>query len=138
MQKFLTPVLALIVWTFVMWVVMYSRRIPAMRKLNKDTQAFIRNPKLKEELPDKTRWAIDNYNHLHEQPVLFYALMGYLYMTEHTTPFFLGLAWAYVGIRIVHSIVQVTANHVLLRFFLFGIGSICLMAMTLAVVAGLF
>ncbi|PHR57689.1 MAG: hypothetical protein COA43_11790 [Robiginitomaculum sp.] len=138
MENFLTPVLALILWTFVMWAVMYWRRIPAMNAITKNTQEFIDDPKLGEQLPAKARWAADNYNHLHEQPVLFYALMGYLFMTEHTGAFFLNLAWAYVIIRIVHSLLQITSNRVVIRFGLFVLGSLCLIAMAVRAALYLF
>ncbi|PHR91202.1 MAG: hypothetical protein COA69_11825 [Robiginitomaculum sp.] len=138
MQDFLTPMLALIVWTFVMFLWMYKRRIPAMNAISKDTQEFIRNPKLGEQIPEKARWVADNYNHLHEQPVLFYALMAYLFMTQQTDTFNLALAWGYVGIRVVHSLVQVTINKVLVRFGLFGLGSLCLMVLAVRAVLNLF
>ncbi|HFB55452.1 MAG TPA: MAPEG family protein [Hellea balneolensis] len=129
MHDFLTPVLALILWTLVMWFVMYWRRIPAMNTITKDTQEFIRNPKLGEKIPAKARWAADNYNHLHEQPVIFYALVGYLFLTNQTDSFNLYVAWAYVAIRVIHSLVQITSNKVMVRFPLFALGSLMLMIM---------
>ncbi|NNE56757.1 MAG: MAPEG family protein [Hellea sp.] len=129
MQHFLTPVLALILWTFVIWIWMYKRRIPAMLAITKNTQDFIDNPALGEQLPAKAKWAADNYNHLHEQPVIFYALMFYLHAVELTPDWMLYLACAYVGIRILHSLVQVTSNKVNARFGLFALGSIILMVM---------
>ena len=138
MENFLTPVLALIIWTFVIWALMYKRRIPAMNAISKNTQDFIDNPKLGEQLPAKARWAADNYNHLHEQPVVFYALMFYISLTNGADQIFLYLAWAYLAIRIIHSLVQVTSNKVLLRFGLFAGGSIILIIMALRAAAALF
>ncbi len=138
MDHFLTPVLALIVWTFVMWLVMYMRRIPAMNKITKNTQAFIDDPKLYEKMPKSATWAADNYNHLHEQPVIFYALIFYLFLTQQLDAVNLYCAWGYVGIRVLHSIVQITANKVLPRFGLFALGSLLLIVMALRAVAGLF
>lgn len=129
MENFLTPVLALILWTFVMWVWMYKRRIPAMMAITKNTQEFIDKPEMKDLIPAKARWAADNYNHLHEQPVVFYALMFYLYLTKLTPDWLFYLAWAYVIIRICHSLSQVTSNKVMVRFSLFVLGSIVLMVM---------
>jgi len=131
MGNFLTPVLALILWTFVMWAVMYARRIPAMNAITKNTQRFIDEPELKDQIPAKVRWAADNYNHLHEQPVVFYALMFYLHLEELTPSWILYLAWAYVIIRVVHSLVQITSNKVIARFSLFVLGSICLLVMAI-------
>ena len=129
MEHFLTPVLALILWTFVMWAVMYARRIPAMQAISKNTQDFIDNPKLGEQMPAKARWAADNYNHLHEQPVIFYALMFYLYAMGERAEWLLIAAWIYVIIRVVHSLVQITSNKVMIRFALFALSSIVLIVM---------
>ena len=138
MDHFLTPVLALIIWTFVIWALMYKRRIPAMNAISKNTQDFIDDPKLGEQLPAKARWAADNYNHLHEQPVIFYALMFYLFAVGQMDSFNLYLAWGYVAIRVIHSLVQVTSNKVLVRFGLFALGSILLILMALKSAAALF
>lgn len=138
MERFLMPVLALIIWTFVMWCVMYWRRIPAMNALSKRTQDFIDDPKLGEQLPAPARWAADNYNHLHEQPTIFYAIMFYLALTAQTGDFYLYCAWAYVVLRVVHSLVQVTSNAVLVRFGLFAISSIVLIIMSLRAFAHVF
>ncbi|MGJ8563747.1 MAG: MAPEG family protein [Alphaproteobacteria bacterium] len=138
MGHFLTPVLALIIWTFVMWTLMYMRRIPAMNAITKRTQDFIDNPKLGETLPAKARWAADNYNHLHEQPVIFYALMFYLFSLGQTDALNTNFAWGYVALRIIHSLVQITSNKVLLRFGLFAVSSIVLIVMALRAAAHLF
>ncbi|NNC37278.1 MAG: MAPEG family protein [Acidimicrobiales bacterium] len=138
MGEFLTPVLALILWTFVMWVLMYKRRIPAMQAISKDPQDFVTDPKFGEKLPASARWAADNYNHLHEQPVIFYALMFYLHLTGNGDSAAMYLAWAYVMVRVVHSVVQVTSNKVMTRFTLFVIGSLLLLVMALRAAAALF
>jgi len=138
MGEFLTPVLALIIWTFVMWVWMYKRRIPAMMAITKNTQDFIDDPKLKDKIPAKAQWVAENYNHLHEQPVIFYALMFYLQLTGQGDSLALQLAWAYVAIRVLHSLVQVTSNKVMIRFPLFALGSIVLIIMGVRAVMNLF
>ena len=135
MGEFLTPVLALILWTFIMWVLMYKRRIPAMQAITKNIQDFIDDPKLGEKIPAKARWAADNYNHLHEGPVLFYALMFYLSLSGQGDELNLMIAWAYVAVRVIHSIVQVTSNKVMARFSLFVLSTILLIVM--AVRAGI-
>ncbi len=131
MDHFLTPVLALVGWTFIMWIWMYWKRIPAMNKITKNTQAFIDDPSLYEKMPKNAVWAADNYNHLHEQPVLFYALMFYIFLTNQIDALSVYCAWGYVGTRVLHSIVQVTSNKVLARFGLFVLGSLMLIAMTI-------
>lgn len=138
MQQFLTPVLALILWTFVLWVLMYWRRIPAMNKINRNPQKFIDDPALWDKMPKSATNAADNYNHLHEQPVIFYALMFYISLSGQGDNIYMYLAWGYVAIRIVHSLVQVTTNKVMHRFSLFALASVVLMIMGLRAATGLF
>ncbi len=131
LTRFLTPVLILIGWTLIMWLWMYATRIPAMQKAGIDPDDG-RHPGnvLKEKIPANTRAVADNYNHLHEQPTLFYALMFFAALTGGGSALMLKLAFAYVALRVVHSLVQVFSPKVMLRFFTFAICSIVLMAMT--------
>ncbi len=120
------PVLALVVWTFVMWFWMYATRIPAMRAAGIDP-AKVKGKEDLGKLPQKVNWIADNYNHLHEQPTVFYALAIYTHIAGVTDTISVALCWIYVGIRIVHSIVQATSNFVPARFYIFAIGSLVLM-----------
>jgi len=138
MGNFLTPVLALILWTFVMWIWMYKRRIPAMNAISKNPQKFIDDPELWEKMPSSAKNVADNYNHLHEQPVIFYALMFYISLNTQADDIYMYLAWAYVAIRVVHSLIQVTTNKVMHRFSLFALGTVVLMVMGLRAAIGLF
>ena len=137
MSHFLTPVLALIIWTLIIMMVMYKRRIPAMNAISKRTQDFIDDPKLGEKIPAPARWAADNYNHLHESPTIFYALMLTIFLMDKVTPLALYCAWGYVAIRVIHSIVQITSNKVLVRFSLFVLSAILLIIMALSTAAKL-
>jgi hypothetical protein len=123
----LTPVLALITWTLVIWGWMYATRIPAMQKAKIDPQSAI-HPGSLETLPDKVRVVADNYNHLHEQPTIFYALCLYTHLAGVADALTVGLAWAYVALRVVHSVVQIIVRRVTLRFFTFVAGTLCLIA----------
>lgn len=123
------PVLALVAWTLVIWVVMYVRRIPAMQAAKIDPQDAALKGSL-DKLPPQARQAADNYNHLHEQPTIFYALALAIAVAGIADPLFVTLAWAYVASRVVHSIVQVTVNRVVIRFAVFVAGTLILMAMT--------
>ena len=125
----LSPILALIVWTFVMWIWMYATRIPAMRAAGIDPTRIKRKDDL-DGLPVRVKQIADNYNHLHEQPTTFYALLVYTHLVGVADGLNLQLAWAYVGIRVVHSLVQSTRNFVPLRFTVFVLGSIMLMIIT--------
>lgn len=81
-------------------------------------------------LPDKARAAADNYNHLMEQPTIFYALMFFLALSEKGSEALLYLAWAYVILRVLHSFVQVSVGKVMVRFALFALSTLVLIAMT--------
>lgn len=128
--EFLTPVLLLISWTIIMWLWMYATRIPAMQKAKVNPDDYRHPGTSGDMLPANVRSIADNYNHLHEQPTLFYALMLFTAMTGGGTTLMNGLAFGYVGVRIVHSLVQSFSPRVALRFLVFSIGSIILMVMT--------
>ena len=124
----IAPVLALVGWTFVMWFWMYATRIPAMQRANVDMAEMSRtNAKL--DLPAEVARVADNYNHLHEQPTIFYALALATQVAGAADGVAVGLAWTYVASRVVHSLVQATRNVIPLRFAVFAIGSLVLMAL---------
>ena len=130
MNTILAPVMALVGWTFVMWLWMYATRIPAMQA------AKINAAKLKQKsdldpLPIPVKQIADNYNHLHEQPTVFYALITYTFLVGNTTDVTVSLAWSYVVLRVVHSLVQCTVNKVLVRFAVFAASSLVLITLVI-------
>jgi hypothetical protein len=124
----IAPVLALIAWTFVMWVWMYATRIPAMKAANIDVDAISRTG-AKLELPPEVTRVADNYNHLHEQPTLFYALALAAQAGGAVDSASIALAWGYVLLRVVHSLVQATKNVIMVRFSVFAMASTVLFAL---------
>src|SRR6478735_1690816 len=126
MNNILVPVLALTIWTFVIWFWMYVTRLPAMQKAGVDARKIKRKDEL-DVLPVKVKQIADNYNHLHEQPTVFFALAFYSHLVGVADGFNIQLAWAYVGLRLVHSLVQCTVNFVPLRFLVFVLSSLVLM-----------
>lgn len=128
MSSILAPVLALVCLSLLVWIWMYATRIPAMQraKLNPQEARF---PGSLDVLPDGVRQVADNYNHLMEQPTIFYALVFYIFLAGHSDPTHIWLAWAYVALRVVHTLVQGTANIVNLRFLVFATSTIVLMVM---------
>jgi hypothetical protein len=129
----IAPVVALIAWSLIMLIWLYATRIPAMAKAKlrpgKATKADM------EALPSAN--VANNYNHLMEQPTLFYALCFALqFLGQGDNTINIGLAWLYVAIRIVHSLVQATVNIIVLRFFIFVLGSLVLIALTVHAAAG--
>ncbi len=114
----LTPVLVLILWTFTIFLIMSYGRTRFM----KDPQDAAHTKDLKGTLPAWVERAADNYNHLFEQPVAFYAVTLAIALINSIDLLMMQLAWAFVTLRIIHSLVQLTFNLVLVRFMIFLIG----------------
>ena len=125
----LQPVVTLIAWTMVMWLWMYATRIPAIQKAKMRLDSEAINGVQMSTLPARVRWKADNYNHLLEQPTIFYATAITLALLGAGGGINLQLAWAYVGIRVAHSLVQVLVNKIEVRFGLFTLSSLVLVAM---------
>ena len=124
----LQPVVALGAWTMVMWVWMYSTRIPAMRAAKLDPNELSKQGtgKLDNLLPPQVQWKAHNYNHLHEAPTVFYAVAIVLAIIGQGDGYNLWLGWLYFGLRVVHSLVQAIANIIVLRFAIFAVSSLVL------------
>jgi len=137
MTSMLTPVLALVVLSLLVWIWMYATRIPAMQRAGIDPQNA-RHPGSLDDLPSSTRQVADNYNHLMEQPTIFYALVFYIVLAGHSDAFGIYLAWSYVGLRVVHTLIQCTVNNVTMRFSVFALSTLVLMAMAAREVVRLF
>ncbi len=129
-HSLLSPVIGLVAWTFVMWAWMYATRIPAMfaQKMKPDPNA----PRGEQmaQLPASVRWKADNYNHLMEQPTLFYAVAIVLALVSKRPELDATIAWSYVGLRVLHSFVQAVINKIELRFALFMVSSLVLLVLT--------
>lgn len=125
----LQPVVALVAWTMLMWLWMYLTRIPAIQKAKMRLDPEAVNGVQMSTLPARVRWKADNYNHLMEQPTIFYATALVLAMVGQGEATALMLAWAYVGLRVVHSLVQALINKIELRFVLFVLSSLMLLGM---------
>ena len=140
--EILKPMAVLAMWTMIMWVWMYATRIPAINKLPKPTEADAdqgwTGSMLEGLLPREVQWKAHNYNHLHEAPTVFYAVALALAMIGAGDGLNAKIAWAYVGLRIVHSIYQSTINRVPLRFILFALSSLCLVALCLHLLLALY
>ena len=122
------PILALVAWTYVMWFWMYATRIPAIQAAKVDMAELSRTG-AKLALPPEVARVADNYNHLHEQPTIFYAVALAAQLGGATDPLNVGLAWAYVAARVVHSLVQATRNVIPIRFTVFALGSLVLLVL---------
>ena len=125
----LAPVVALIAWSMLIWLWMYVTRIPAMSKLRMQLDPNAPRGEQMNQLPAAVRWKADNYNHLMEQPTLFYAICLTLALLGLGGGSNLALAWAYVGLRVLHSLVQVLINRIEVRFVLFILSSLMLLGL---------
>lgn len=125
----LLPAVALAFWTFVMWAWMYATRIPAIRRANMKLDPTLPRGEQMATLPAEVRWKADNYNHLFEQPTIFYPIVIVAALTPSSGAPELGLAWAYVGLRVAHSVFQATVNKIEVRFVLFFLSSLVLLAL---------
>ncbi len=125
------PVIALVLWSFVMWAWLYATRIPAILKYKVVMDPHRPPSEFHAQLPAPVRWKADNYNNLMEQPTLFYAVAITLAVLGEANAPNLALAWLYVGSRAVHSLVQATTNVIIVRFSVFMIASVVLLALSM-------
>lgn len=134
-MEILKPVVVLMGWTMVMWIWMYATRIPAINKLPKESDPGAdqgwTGAKLEGLIEPKIQWKAHNYNHLHEAPTVFYAVAIVLAIIGQGDGLNATIAWIYVALRIVHSIWQATVNRVMVRFALFSLSSLALIALVL-------
>ena len=126
------PVVALAAWSLFMMLWMYAVRLPAMRRKGISLKGRVgsKGGDLDGVIEPAVQWKAHNYNHLMEQPTLFYAVALSLALMGAGDGMALWLAWAYVAFRILHSLVQATTNVVAHRFLLFGLASFTLIALT--------
>jgi hypothetical protein len=127
----LAPVTALLLLTCVMWLWMYATRLPAVSQAKMRLDPYLPKGHQMAELPAQVRWKADNYNHLLEQPTLFYAVAFTLALLGAGDGLNLALAWAYVGLRIIHSLHQALWNKIEVRFLIFAVSSLVLIALVM-------
>jgi hypothetical protein len=126
--QMLAPAAVLVAWSLIMLVWMAATRFPAMARAGIDTKTLPpggRGQNLEGVLPDAVNWKAHNYAHLMEQPTLFYAAAIILALMGATAMDAL-VAWAYVALRIVHSLWQASVNRIPVRLGLFVLSTACL------------
>jgi hypothetical protein len=128
-EPILLPVFCLVLWTIVQLFWMAATRLPAIAKAKLGPTAGRRTADLANQLPEQVQWKADNYNHLLEQPTAFYACAVALAMLGAGDGVSLYLAWGYVVLRVIHSIVHSTSNNVPVRFSLFLLSTLLLLGM---------
>lgn len=128
------PVVALVAWTLVVMLWMLVARGREFRRLGinfSNIPAGGRGVDLEGRADPKAQWKSHNYNHLMEQPTIFYAIVLSLALMGMDQPINVWLAWGYVAFRVIHSLIQCTSNVIRWRLPVFGLASLCLAGLTL-------
>ena len=131
--KMLAPAAALVLWSLIMLSWTAITRLGGMKKLGSDLKTAPpggRGVNLEGVLPDPVQWKSHNYAHLMEQPTIFYPTVVILAMMG-PTPGTIAIAWAYVALRIIHSLWQATVNTIPIRFTLFLLSTLCLLLLAI-------
>jgi hypothetical protein len=129
----LAPVVALVAWSILICFWMLVTRFAEFKRLGITPTSIpdgARGVDLEGKAAPGAQWKSHNYNHLMEQPTLFYAVALTLALMNFGSGINYWLAWAYVGLRIVHSLIQCTVNVVRFRLVVFALATICLVGLT--------
>lgn len=128
----LGPVVALVAWSLLVLIFLAVVRFRAIKRagLKVDPRRGGRGQDLDGVLPPQANWPAHNYQHLMEQPTLFYAIVLALVLMDFDHPVNVGLAWVYVGLRVVHSLVQMFVNDLRYRFPIFLLSTLALASLT--------
>jgi len=125
----LAPAAVLVLWSLVMLLWVTATRFPAFAKAGLkmgEAEPGSRYVDVEQIMPAKVNWKSHNYTHLMEQPTIFYATVAILALAGEGVGFNVAFAWAYVAIRVVHSIWQATVNIIPVRVALFTLSTLCL------------
>jgi hypothetical protein len=134
----LKAVVGMGVLSLVMFLWMYATRLPAFSKAKLDPQEAMHPGSYHDRIPSEVRRVADNYNHLFEAPTLFYAIALVIVVAGIADQVHAWCAWAYVGLRVLHSLVQATVNRVALRFVLFALSWVVLGTMLVRAALGVY
>lgn len=132
-SQILAPGAVLVLWSLLVLVWMAATRFPAMAKLGSNLKTAPpggRGQNLEGVLPDSVNWKSHNYAHLMEQPTIFYPTLVFLALLGFSQTDVM-LAWAYVALRVVHSLWQSTVNRIPVRFTLFLLSTACLLVLAI-------
>lgn len=126
------PMIVLVLWTLVIVYLIGRRRFAAARKRLVKASDFACGES--ESVPDEVKIPNRNLGNLFETPVLFYVACLTVYALGKVDAWSVGLAWAYVALRIAHSIVHLTYNNVFHRLRVFAAGVAVLLAMWIRII----
>ena len=127
----LLPMFSMIVLTAGVSALLLGSRLPSIIRHFGHLQGAMHSDELRPRLSPRMRFITDNYNHLFEQPVLFYALIVYLHLSGMADDLQVQMAWLYFLTRMIHSLIHLTSNNVSARALTFVISSMILIGMIL-------
>ena len=128
-MSILDPMLAMLAWSGLIVAILLMTRIPAVVRQWGNLQFAKHSDELRPKMPEKFRYVTDNYNHIFEQPTIFYAFLIYIQLADTASQTNVSLAWAYVSLRVIHSAIQLTSNNVSWRAASFATSSLILIGM---------
>ena len=128
-MNILLPMLGMITLSGLMIATLFFSRAPSIIKHWGNLKRAKHSDNLRPNLPDRMRYITDNHNHLFEQPTLFYAIVIYIYLVKNADDLHIQLAWGYVILRVLHSVIHLTTNNVSWRAVIFIMSGFCLLAM---------
>jgi hypothetical protein len=131
---FFWPAFTLVILTFFVMIRMLTSRIAQMKANKIHPQSISTSAELSAKMQDSR--AADNFRNLFETPILFYAVMIFAQLSQPNNKIVLGIAWLYVALRIVHSIIQCSYNKVMHRFYVFFTSVWVLLAMWIMLAIG--
>ena len=125
-NEIFAPFIGMLSLTFLVWVLLYVRRIGYMTKHRIHPQRVTTPEKGKALIPEDVSYPAYNLANLFELPVVFYALCLYLYVTGNVDQIYVAAAWVFFVLRVLHSIVHCTFNRVIVRFWLYALSALAL------------
>ena len=132
------PFLGMLLLTFVVWVHLYLRRLSFIKTNRIDAQQLTTPDRRNQIIPEEVSYPAYNFQNLFELPVVFYALCLCLYVTQGVDVVYVVVAWAFFGLRVVHSLIHCTSNLVMLRFITYMAGAVTLWFMVLRAAVNFF
>jgi hypothetical protein len=133
--EILYPMFVLAGWTFLILLYVLISRFRSAGRGEVGAEDFRcgESPKVPQHVLVTNR----NYMSLLELPVLFYVVSLLLYVTANPSQWAVCLAWAYVALRLLHSLIHLTYNHVFHRMLAFAAGYPVLIALWVIAYCGL-
>ncbi|MDG2501186.1 MAG: MAPEG family protein [Porticoccaceae bacterium] len=121
------PVFCLVILTFIMAFATGTSRLISVRRKQINPKYYVLLSG--DTPPDYVQKIGRNFANLLEVPVLFYLLAVLVITLEINHALLLNLAWLYVALRLMHTIIHVSYNYVMHRFMVFALSVLTLLIM---------